>query len=301
MTSPDWPSLPYSQWESTCDTLHMLTQIVGKTRKELTVLVNHWWNVTLYVTPRGLTTGTIPFGRERYEAFEVQFDFIRHRLVIETSTGEERRIELRPRSVAEFYGEYMAMLGSLGIAVKIHTTPDEFDDKTAFEHDHKHACYDKKYVESFHRILVNVDRVLKQFRAPFLGKCSPVQFFWGSFDLAVTRFSGRRCTLPKGADHMTREAYSHEVSSCGFWPGDRRYKQAAFYAYSMPPPAGLEKEKVQPNAAHWDTQLSEFILNYEDALTTGSPDDTILQFCQSAYEAGAKLAKWDRKELERGS
>ena len=299
MTSPDWPPLPYSEWESTCDTLHLWTQIVGKTRKELTPLVNHWWNVTLYVTPLGLTTGIIPFDRERHEAFEVQFDFLHHLLVIETSTGGERAIELRPCSVADFYAEYMATLGSLGIAVKIHTTPDEFDDNTPFERDHKHASYDKAYVENFRRILVNADRVFKQFRAPFLGKCSPVHFFWGSFDLAVTRFSGRRGSLPKGADHMTQEAYSHEVNSCGFWPGDRRYSQAAFYAYHNPPPAGLEKEKVLPNAAHWNAHLGEFILNYDDVRSARSPDNAVLEFSQSAYEAGAKLAKWDRRELER--
>ena len=219
MSSPDWPPLPFSEWESTCDTLHMWTQMVGKTRKTLTPLVNHWWNVTLYVTPRGLTTSTIPF---EHEAFEVQFDLIRHRLLIETSRGEERSIELRPRSVADFYGEYMASLQSLGIKVSIHTTPDEFDDKTPFEQDQKHASYDRKYVENFRRILLNADRLFKQFRAPFLGKCSPVQFFWGSFDLAVTRFSGRPAPPPKGADAMMREAYSSEVISCGFWPGDRR-------------------------------------------------------------------------------
>lgn len=298
MSSPEWPELPFPEWESTCDTLHMWTQIVGKTRKELTPLVNHWWNVTLYVTPRGLTTSIIPCG---HEAFEVQFDFISHRLVIQTSGGEERRIELRPRSVADFYREYMATLGSLGIGVKMHTAPDEFDDKTPFELDHKHASYDRKYVENFRRIVVNADRVFKQFRSAFLGKCSPVQFFWGSFDLAVTRFSGRRGALPKGADSMTREAYSHEVSSCGFWPGDRRYKQAAFYAYSMPPPAGLDKETIRPSEAHWDTQLGEFILNYEDVRAAKSPDTAILEFCQSSYEAGANLARWDRKALERGA
>ena len=297
MTSPDWPPLPYSEWESTRDTLHMWTQIVGKTRKELTPLVNHWWNVTLYVTPRGLTTSTIPYDGE---AFEVQFDFLRHRLLIETSRGEERGIELRPRSVADFYSEYMATLGSLGIAVKIHTTPDEFDDKTPFERDHKHASYDRKYVENFWRILLNADRVFKQFRSPFLGKCSPVHFFWGSMDLAVTRFSGRRGSLPKGADAMTREAYSHEVISCGFWPGDRRYKQAAFYSYTMPLPAGLEKEKVRPSGAYWDAQMGEFFLDYDDVRAAGSPDQAILDFCQSTYEAGAKLAQWDRQALERG-
>jgi hypothetical protein len=297
LTSPDWPPLPYAEWESTLDTLHMWTQIVGKTRRELTPLVNQWWNVTLYVTPRGLTTSTIPFG---HEAFEVQFDFIGHRLLIETSKGDDRSVELRPRSVADFYEEYTSTLRSLGIEVKIHTMPDEFDDKIPFEKDTKHASYDRQYVESFRRILLSADRVFKEFRAPFLGKCSPVQFFWGSMDLAVTRFSGRRGSLPKGADAMTREAYSHEVSSCGFWPGDRRYKQPAFYSYAMPAPAGLEKEKVRPSAAYWDTQLGEFLLKYDDVRAADSPEKAILDFCQSTYEAGANLAHWDRKALERG-
>jgi hypothetical protein len=298
LTSLEWPPLPFSEWESTCDTLHMWTQIVGKTRKALTPLLNHWWNVTFYVTPRGLTTSTIPYG---HDAFEAEFDFIRHRLLIETSTGEERSIELRPRSVADFYGEYMASLRSLGIEVKIHTMPDEFDDKTPFEQDLKHASYDRKYVENFRQILLNADRIFKEFRSGFLGKCSPVHFFWGSMDLAVTRFSGRRCSPPKGADAMTREAYSHEVSSCGFWPGDRRYKQAAFYAYTMPAPGGLEKEKIRPAAAYWDTQMGEFFLKYDDVRAAGSPEQAVLDFCQSTYEAGAKLAQWDRKALERGA
>jgi uncharacterized protein DUF5996 len=297
LTSPDWPPLPYAEWEGTLDTLHMWAQIVGKTRRELTPLVNHWWNVTLYVTPRGLTTSTIPFG---HEAFEVQFDFIGHRLLIETSKGDERSIELRPRSVADFYKEYMSTLRSLGIEVKLHTMPDEFDDKIPFEQDTKHASYDRKYVEGFRRILLGADRVFKEFRAPFLGKCSPVQFFWGSMDLAVTRFSGRRGSLPKGADAMTREAYSHEVSSCGFWPGDRRYRHPAFYSYTMPAPAGFEKENVRPSAAYWDTQLGEFLLKYDDVRAADSPEKAILDFCQSTYEAGANLAKWDRKTLERG-
>jgi hypothetical protein len=320
LTSLEWPPLPFGEWESTCDTLHMWTQIVGKTRAALTPLVNHWWNVTLYVTPRGLTTSIIPFelrsvesggmpkdtaapdrspdtGRE---AFEVEFDFLHHRLLISTSTDAERSIELRPRSVADFYGEYMACLQSLGIKVKIHTTPDEFDDKTPFDQDQKHASYDKKYVENFWRILLNADRLFKEFRSPFIGKCSPVHFFWGSMDLAVTRFSGRRGSLPKGADAMTREAYSHEVSSCGFWPGDRRYKQPAFYSYTMPAPAGIEKEPVRPSAGHWDANMGEFLLNYDDVRAAPSPEEAILDFCQSTYEAGANLAKWDRQALERG-
>ena len=276
----------------------MWTQIVGKTRAALTPLENHWWNVTLYVTPRGLTTGTIPFGRETFDA---QFDFIGHRLVIRTSRGEERGMALAPRAVADFHGEYMACLKGLGIEVKIHTTPDEFDDKTPFEQDRRHASYDRKYVESFHRILMNADRLFHEFRSGYYGKCSPVQFFWGSFDLAVTRFSGRRVTPPQNADSITREAYSHEVISCGFWPGDRRYKQAAFYSYTAPAPQGLDQEKIRPGAAYWDSQLGEFLLKYDDARAANSPEQAILDFCQSSYEAGAKLAKWDRQALERGA
>ena len=297
LTSLEWPPLSFNEWESTCDTLHMWLQIVGKTRAALTPLVNHWWNVTLYVTPRGLTTSIIYFGRQ---AFEVEFDFLQHRLLIAMNTGAERSIELRPRSVADFYREYMASLQSLGIKVTIHTTPDEFDDKTPFDRDQKHASYDKKCVESFWRILLNADRIFKEFRSPFIGKCSPVHLFWGSMDLAVTRFSGRRGSPPKDADHMTREAYSHEVSSCGFWPGDRRYNQPAFYSYTMPAPAGIEKEPVRPSAAHWDTNLGEFLLNYDDVRLAASPEQAILDFCQSTYEAGANLAHWDRKALERG-
>lgn len=296
MISTEWPTLPFLDWESTCDTLHMWTQIVGKTRLALTPLENHWWNVTLYVTPRGLTTSAIPF---RHESFEVEFDFVAHKLAVRTSEGNEHSIPLYPRSVANFYSEYMACLRSLGIEVSFHRTPDEFDDKTPFDEDRHHASYDTRYVESFRRILINSDRILKQFRSRFLGKCSPVHFFWGSFDLAVSRFCGRRASLPKEADAMTREAYSHEVISCGFWPGDRRFKNAAFYSYTMPAPSGLDKEMVHPSTAHWDSQLGEFILKYDDVRTAESPDQAILDFCQSTYEAGAKLAQWDRDALER--
>jgi hypothetical protein len=298
LISLEWPELPFAEWESTCDTLHMWTQIVGKTREVLTPLENHWWNVTLYVTPRGLRTGTIPFAREN---FDEEFDFIGHKLVIRTSRGEGREIALEPRSVADFYAEHMACLKSLGIEVTIHTTPAEFDDKTPYDVDRNHASYDRRYVERFHRILMNVDRLFHEFRSPFIGKCSPVQFFWGSFDLAVTRFSGRRAPLAQNADRITREAYSHEVISCGFWPGDRRYKQPAFYSYTAPAPAGLDKEKIRPEAAHWDSQMGEFLLKYEDARAANSPEQAILDFCQSTYEAGAKLAKWDRQTLERGA
>jgi hypothetical protein len=290
LTSPDWPALSFPEWESTCDTLHLWTQIVGKTRLALTRLENHWWNVTLYVTPRGLTTSPIPFGRR---SFEVEFDLIAHQLLIRTSEGAERIISLFPRSVADFYGEYMACLRSLGIEVTLYRKPVEFDDATPFDRDFHHASYDAKRVESFRRVLTGADRVLKEFRAPFLGKCSPVQFFWGSFDLAVGRFSGRTCPLPADADAITREAYSHEVISCGFWPGDRKFPHAAFYSYTKPAPAGIEK------AAHWDSQMGEFILKYDDARAAESPDRAILDFCQSSYEAGANLAGWDRDALER--
>ena len=296
MISPEWPQLPFPEWENTCDTLHMWTQIVGKTRLALTAVENHWWNVALYVTPRGLTTSPIPY---RNETFEAEFDFIAHKLSIRTSTGDERSVGLFPRSVADFYSDYMACLGSLGIKVSIHPTPDEFDDTTPFDQDRHHASYDARHVESFRRILTNTDRIFREFRSRFLGKCSPVHFFWGSFDLAVSRFSGRRAPLPPDADPITREAYSHEVISCGFWPGDRRFKHPAFYSYTSLAPSGIENEVVRPGAARWDTQLKEFILEYDDVRAAASPAQAILDFCQSTYEAGAKLAQWDRDALER--
>lgn len=294
---PDWPSLAFSDWEPTCDTLHMWTQIVGKTRMALTPLHNHWWNVTLFVTPRGLRTPPILYGRE---TFDMEFDFVAHRLIISMSGGNQQRILLFPRSVADFYAEYVKCLRSLGIEVSINVVPVEFDDTTPFNEDRHHASYEKTFVESFRRILINSDQVLNKFRARFLGKSSPVHFFWGSFDLAVTRFSGRRAPPRPEADAVTREAYSHEVISCGFWPGDRRFRQAAFYAYAAPSPAGLDQEAVRPRMAHWDAQLSEFILRYEDLRTTPSPETALLEFCQSTYEAAAKLAAWERAALERG-
>jgi hypothetical protein len=290
MNKAEWPALPFEDWESTCDTLHMWTQIVGKTRLALTPLQNHFWNVALYVTPRGLTTSPIPF---KHRTFEVEFDLTAHRLAIRTSGGNEHYIPLYARSVADFYAEYMACLRALGIEVHIRRTPVEFDDTTPFDEDQHHASYDTKYVERFRSILIDSDRILKEFRSRFIGKSSPVHFFWGSFDLAVTRFCGRLATLPDDVDAMTREAYSHEVISCGFWPGDRKYKHAAFYSYSKPAPSGLEK------MAHWDPQMGEFLLKYDDVRTAESPDQAILDFCQSTYDAGANLAQWDRGALER--
>jgi hypothetical protein len=296
LTSPlELPALPFASWEATCDTVHMWTQIVGKTRKELTPLVNHFWNTALYVTPRGLTTSFIPYGSEG--GFDIEFDFIADKLAIRTSTGGERTLRLYPRSVADFYAEYMAQLRSLDIEVKIHTKPDEFDDPTPFEQDTHHASYDKEYIERFRRILMYADRVFNRFRSRFIGKASPVHFFWGSFDLAATRFSGRRAPEQPDADPITREAYSHECSSCGFWPGNRAYPHPAFYSYAAPKPEGFEKAPVQPGG--WDTQLGEFILKYDDVRVSSDPDTAVLDFCQSTYEAGATLAHWDREALER--
>jgi hypothetical protein len=296
LISPEWPPLPFSEWESTCDTLHMWTQIVGKTRMALTPFENQWWHVTLHVTPRGLRTPPIPF---RHKTFEVEFDLIAHKLAIRNSEGEENSIALYPRSVADFYGEYMARLRALEIDVSFDRTPAEFDDATPYDQDRHHASYDTRHVESFRRVLINADRILKRFRSRFTGKCSPVHFFWGSFDLAVTRFSGRLAPVPKEADHVTREAYSHEVISCGFWPGDRKYSNAAFYSYTMPAPPGIEKQSVRPGAAGWDSRMGEFLLKYDDVRADSSPEGAILDFCQSTYEAGAKLAHWDRNALGR--
>ncbi|MBV9760084.1 MAG: hypothetical protein JO340_05940 [Acidobacteriaceae bacterium] len=296
MDLTEWPPLRFDEWEKTCDTLHLWTQIVGKTRLALTPLENHWWNVPLYLTPRGLTTSPIPFG---HLTFEAQFDFVSHALSLQTSEGRQEIIRLAPRSVADFYREYMTRLHSLGIEVAIHRTPVEFDDLTPFDQDQHHASYDTGSVERFRCVLIESDCVLKEFRARFIGKCSPVHFFWGSFDLAVTRFSGRRATPAPSADPITREAYSHEVISCGFWPGDRRYRQAAFYSYTAPAPAGLSEQPVRPAPAYWDANLGEFLLKYEDVRRSQSPREAILDFCQSTYEAGARLAHWDRASLER--
>ena len=294
----DWPALPYAEWEATRDTVHMWTQIVGKTRLALTPLENHWWNVPLYVTPRGLTTSAIPYGPG---AFEIDFDFIAHKLWIRTSADRHVSMGLYPRSVADFYTEYMAALRSLGIEVHIYRVPCEFDDLTPFDQDRHHASYDAEYVDRFRRILIQCERVFKEFRSGFLGKCSPVHFFWGSLDLAVTRFSGRPAPEKEGVDRVTREAYSHEVISCGFWPGNRLFKEAAFYAYTAPSPPGLDAEPVRPAAAHWDRGLGEFILKYSDVRSAPAPDQSILDFCESTYEAGAKLARWDRALLERSA
>ncbi len=291
-----WPSLPLDSWKDTCATLHMWAQIVGKVRLRLTPLVNHWWNVALYVTARGLTTSRIPYGQR---AFELRFDFIRHQLVLETSDGIVKTLPLEPRAVADFYREFMAMLRSAGIEVTIWRMPVEIPNPIAFDQDRTHSSYDPAAVEKFWRILLSVDAVFSQFRSGFIGKSSPVHFFWGSFDLAVTRFSGRRAPERPGADAMTREAYSHEVSSVGFWPGSGEIKDAAFYSYTVPEPSRFKDALVQPNAAHYQPKLGEFILMYEDVRKSESPTASLLEFCQSTYGAGASLGNWDRAALER--
>jgi hypothetical protein len=291
-----WPSLPLSSWKETYATVHMWTQIVGKVRLRLTPLVNHWWNVPLYVTARGLTTSRIPYGER---AFELWFDFVQHQLVLQTNHGLVKTLALEPRSVAEFYKEFMELLRSAKIEVEIWKMPAEIPDPIAFDQDRVHASYDRASVEKFWRILLSVDTVFNEFRARFIGKCSPVHFFWGSFDLAVTRFSGRRAPERSGADVITREAYSHELSSVGFWPGGGSVQDAAFYSYAAPQPQGFNDEQARPDAAFYDRQLGEFLLMYDDVRKAESPTASLLEFCQSTYEVAATLGKWDRSTLER--
>ena len=294
--SPEcWPSLKLDSWQETCATLHMWTQIVGKVRLALTPTINHWWNVPLYVSSRGLNTSAIPYGDL---VFEIEFDFIDHKLSIRVSNGVNREIALVPRSVADFYQEFIKTLRSAGIDVKIWTTPVEIPDPIPFEQDRVHASYDPESAHRFWRILVSTEEVLTEFRSRFIGKTSPVHFFWGSFDMAVTRFSGRRAPERQGADSITREAYSHEVISAGFWPGGGEV-DAAFYCYAAPEPPGFAQHQVRPPKAFYHPNLKEFLLMYEDVRSAASPSRTLLDFCESTYEAGANLGKWDREALER--
>jgi hypothetical protein len=295
-TSTDLPSLPLSEWQETYGTLHMWTQIVGKIRLERTPLTNHWWNVTLYVTARGLTTSAMPWADG---AFEIDFDFVDHALRVRTSAGATRYLALAPRAVADFYAELLAVLRGLGIEVPLYGTPMEVPDPIPFAADRRHASYDSAAVERFWRILLWSDGVLKEFRSRFIGKCSPVHFFWGSFDLAVTRFSGRRAPERPDADAMTREAYSHEVISAGFWPGGGPVTEPAYYCYAAPAPPGFEREPIRPTAGFYHQGLAEFLLPYEAVRSAASPRDTLLEFLQSTYEAGARLGGWDRAALER--
>lgn len=291
-----WPELPLESWQETYATLHMWTQMAGKVRLALSPRVNHFWEVTLYVSARGLTTSAIPY---EHGIFEIEFDFLHHHLAIRTSGGAEKTIALAPRPVADFYREFMAALQSLGIPVKIWTMPVEVPNAIAFDKDFTHGSYDREAVGRFWRILISVDTIFKEFRARFIGKDSPVHFFWGSFDLAVTRFSGRRAPERLGADPITREAYSHEVISAGFWPGGGDIKGAAFYAYAAPEPEGFSQSAVLPASAFYHPQMKEFLLMYDDVRRAASPKKALLDFLQSTYEAAANLGKWDRAALER--
>jgi hypothetical protein len=295
-----WPELPTAAWRETYDTLHLWTQIVGKIRFERAPWLNHSWHVVFYVTTRGLTTSPIPDGTR---TFQIDFDFIDHHLRISTSDGEDRRFALAGQSVASFYAAVVATLAELGIHVAIDEMPNELPDPIRFSEDKKHASYDPDAVRRFFQILVNVDRVFKQFRTGFLGKASPVHFFWGSFDLAVTRFSGRRAPrhpggVPNLPDAVACEAYSHEESSAGFWPGSGAIDYPAFYSYAYPEPPGFRAVKVRPDAAFFSEALGEFILPYDAVRAAAVPDQALLEFLQSTYDAAADAAKWDRDALE---
>ena len=299
MSAEAWPELNYPDWKDPCATLHMWTQIVGKIRLRLTPWMNHSWHVTLYLTSRGLTTSPIPHGND---TFEIRFDFIDHELRILKSDGGSRVLKLQPQSVAKFYKEVMRALDELNLPVKIDMLPNEIADPIPFDKDEKHRSYDPEYANRFWRVLAQADRVFKQFRSRFCGKCSPVHFFWGSFDLAVTRFSGRQAPphpggIPHLPDAITREAYSQEVSSLGFWPGNDAIPQAIFYSYAYPEPKGFSEAKVKPDAAAYNSQVKEFVLPYDAVRAAKSPDDALLEFAQSTYDAASTLGKWEREAL----
>lgn len=296
-----WPELPYEAWKDTYATLHMWTQIVGKIRLESLPWTNHSWHVPLYVTARGLTTSRLPHGEL---TFQIDFDFIDHRLLVQSSDGAAAALELRPRTVASFYRELFSMLASFGLDVEIHTMPNELADPIPFDQDQVHASYDAEYANWFWRVLLQADRVFNAFRARFIGKCSPVHFFWGAFDLAVTRFSGRPAPqhparVPHCPDWVVREAYSHEVSSCGFWPGGEILPEAVFYAYAYPEPAGFRNARVGPAPAFYHDGLCEFVLPYAAVRQAADPEVMLLEFLQSSYAAAADLGHWDRAALER--
>ncbi len=297
----DWPDLAFDAWSATCETLQLWTQIVGKLRVALTRLTNHWWNATFFVTSRGLSAPAMPYASG---TFDMVFDFVDHRLVIDTNDGRSEAIALRPMSVAQFYAEVMLRLRSLGVDVHIWTMPSEIENALPFEQDHVHAQYDADYAQRFWRTLVQANRVMNQFRARFIGKASPVHFFWGSFDLSTTRFSGRTAPPPSGvtpnvAPWVMAEACSHEVSSCGFWPGNGGYGRAAFYVYAYPERAGYGDTQLQTAGAFYDKNVGQFILPYDAVREAADSDALLLGFLQETYAAAAELAKWDRKALER--
>jgi len=296
-----WPSLPLEAWSDTYATVHLWSQIVGKIRLAGSPWLNHSWHVTLYVTARGFSTSPIPHGAR---TFQIDFDFVDHRVTIESSDGRTRAFALEPRSVAAFYGRLMSELDALDLRVHIAKMPNEIANPIRFDRDEAPRAYDPEYANRFWRVLVQADRVFKLFRTRFIGKCSPVHFFWGSPDLAVTRFSGRRAPehpggIPNLPDWVTREAYSHEVSSCGFWPGGGVISYPAFYAYAYPAPAGFENAPVKPDGAFYSQDLGEFLLPYDRVRESPRPDEALLEFLQSTYEAAATLGRWDRGALER--
>lgn len=296
-----WPSLPLEAWIETYTTLHLWMQIVGKIRLAESPWINHCWHATLYPTATGLTTSLIPY---RTRAFQIDFDFLDHQLVVQSSDGGKAALPLKPQSVATFYRHLVEEMERLQLQVPIHGTPNEVADAIRFDQDETHRAYDPDYANRFWRVLLQVSRVLNEFRARFIGKCSPVHFFWGAPDLAVTRFSGRRAPqhpggIPNLPDWVTRDAYSHEVSSCGFWPGGGSIAYAAFYAYAYPEPVGFPEAPIRPADAFYSTDFKEFILAYDVVRQSHSPDDTLLDFLQTTYEAAADLAAWDRRSLER--
>jgi hypothetical protein len=296
-----WPDLPLAEWSEACDTLHLWTQIVGKVRIALTPLINHWWNATLLVTASGLAAPAMPY---RGRTVDVIFDFTNHRLIIETSDSGVEYFALKAMAVADFYNEFMQCLRRLGIDIHIWTMPGEIENAIPFDRDRTHAQYDPVYTQKFWLALLQTNRVMNEFRARFIGKASPVHFFWGSFDLAVTRFSGRTAPPPKGvtpnvAGWVMAEAYSHEVSSCGFWPGNGGYGRAAFYVYAYPEPAGYGDTRLRTAEAFYDKGLGQFILPYDAVHQSEHPDKLLLGFLQETYVAAAELAKWDRETLER--
>jgi hypothetical protein len=291
-----WPELPWGEWAATADTLHMWTQIVGKTRLELTPLQNHWWNVPLYVTAHGLGTSAMTCGDD---VLDIEFDFVAHVLHLRLGSGAEKVMKLKPRTVADFYREYLDCLKELGVEVEIWPMPVEVANPIRFDLDTEHKSYDAENAHRFWQVLVNAEKVFRSLGTRFLGKVSPVHFFWGSFDLAVTRFSGRPAPPRPGADMIQREAYSHEVISAGFWPGNGGYGAAAFYCYAAPVPEGLSEVRVRPDAAGWDKALGEFIFKYDEVRAQTSPEGALMEFLESSYAAAADVAKWDRAALER--
>lgn len=298
---PEWPDLPLSSWSDTCTTLHLWTQVVGKIRLAHAPMANHWWQVVLYVTCRGLTTSPIPYGGK---SFQIDFDFVDHTLKLHTNKGEVESIALRPQTVAEFYAEIMSRLTKLGLATRVWTMPVEIPDAIPFENDETHAAYDPEHAARFWQILLHVHRVFTRFRGQFLGKVSPVHFFWGSFDMAVTRFSGRvapqlSSDSPNLGAWVMQEAYSHEVSSAGFWPGNGGFGKPAFYSYAYPEPEGFASASILPAGAYYDESLGQHILPYDALRQATSPDDDLMQFLVSTYEAAADLGHWDRAALER--